>query len=102
MDLRERHLARALPLDGLDDIRSLKACLIRGAAGNDRDYRGIAETLGNRGSDFASCFRPVRLVYLVLPRGEVAGVSVERLEQPVQSAVGHEGDVGLFHVFTAN
>ena len=38
------------------------------------------------------------LVNLVLGRGQVAGVGVERLKQPVQRAGGHVAHVGLGHV----
>src|SRR5215831_7479576 len=43
----------------------------------------------------------MRLECLVSFRREITGVGVKRLEQTVQSAVGHLRDVGLLNVFAA-
>ena len=42
------------------------------------------------------------LILLVGLSGEVAGIGIQGLEQAVQGAIGHLGNVGLFDVLAAH
>ena len=102
VDFGERHLARALALNGFENIAGLDAGLVGRSAGNHRDDRGIAEALGYCRPDLAFGLGLIGLVLFELGGGQVAGVGVERLQQAVQRAIGHQRDVGLFHILAAH
>ena len=102
VDFGERHLARALAFDGLEDIAGLDAGLVGRTARNHRDDRGIAEAFRDGCPDLAFGLGLIGLVLFELGGRQIAGVRVQRLEQAVQRAVGHQRDVGLFHVLAAH
>ena len=81
MNLRQRHLAGTLALDGFENIGGLDSSFFSRTAGDDRDDRGIAEALGDGGANISLGIGLVCLVILVLSRCQVAGVGVQRLEQ---------------------
>ncbi len=102
MDFGQRHLARALALDGFEDIAGLNAGLVGRTARNHRDDGGIAKAFRNRRSDFAFGLGLVGLVLFELGGGQIAGIRIQRLQQAVQRAVGDGGNVGFFHVLAAH
>ena len=93
---------RAQPFHGFNDVPGGEAGFIRGAAGNHGNHRGIAKALGNGGPHIRLAFILLLLEDLVLGRGEIAGVGIERFQQPMQRAVGDHAHIGLFHVFRAH
>jgi len=102
MNFANRHFPGALAFDGLNDVGVLQSGFVGGSTGNDRDDRSIAKELGNRGPDVAFGLGLVRFVLFVLSRAQIAGIRVQRFQQPMQSAVRHRGNVGLFHIFAAH
>src|SRR5207248_9682288 len=66
----------------------------------DGDHGSVSEAFGDGSPDAGFALTVMVLVVLVLGGGEVAGVRVERLEQPVQRTVGDLGDVRLLNVLT--
>ena len=94
-DHRQRQFAGGLLADGLDDVAVGEVFLVGGRTGRDADHGGIAIALGDVDAYLGDAGRRTLLVDLVLGRGQVAGIGVQRLQQPVQRAGGHVVDVGL-------
>ena len=69
--------------------------LVGGRAGQHVDHRGVAEALGDGHSHLRDVRGGAVLIDLVLGRRQIAGIGIERVQQAVQRAVGHLGDVGL-------
>src|SRR6185312_1547544 len=95
-DFRHRHVVRALAAYAFDDVSVLQSNLVRWAAGNDRDDHRISKALGNRGANVR--LRSRLLALLVLLRGQVARIGVERLQQSVQRAIGDRRNVRVLNV----
>src|SRR6185312_15803076 len=102
LDGGKRHLMRALALDRLDNVPGFYAGLIRRATGKHGNYRRISEALGDGSSDVGVSFALVGLVELVLIRIQIAGVGIERFQQPMQSSAGDGREIWFLNVFRTN
>src|SRR5581483_2127800 len=102
MNLGQRHVASALAFNGFDDVGSFQTCLIRRTAWDHGDHSCIVKTLRYSCSRLATRVALVLLEFLVLGWREIAGISVQRLQQTVQRTINYEKNVKLFHVFAAH
>ena len=71
---------------------------VGGRAGDDVYDRGVPVALGDCNAHLGGTRGRLFFVDLVLGRGQVAGVSVERLKQSVKSASGDVTHAGLGYV----
>ena len=101
IDLRQRHVARGLALNCLDDVAALDLRFVRRPARNHRDHRRVAVALGKRRANAGLAFL-ARFVFLELGGIQIAGVCVQRLQQPMQRAVGDRRDVRLLDILVAD
>src|SRR6185437_13681662 len=97
LDHGERDVACVLAVDRFEDVAVGEAGLVGRTAGDDRDDCRVTVTLGDVDPGLSTAAL-VRLVGLVVVRGEIAGVGVERFQQAAQRAAGDGGDVRLRHV----
>ena len=91
-----------MAVDGFKNVGTLNAGFIRRAAGNHCDHGCVAETLGNGCPNIRLRVALFRLVVVVLPGTEIAGIRVQRLKQSVQRAIGHLGDVRVLDVLAVH
>ena len=74
-------VTRALAFNGLNDVRALNAGFVGRTTRDDSNDGSIAKALRDGRSNIGLAFQAMRLVLLVLSRGQVAGVGVERFQQ---------------------
>ncbi len=78
----------------IDHIAVAQMFLVGGRAGQHIDDRGVAEALGDGDAHLRIVGGGAVFVDLVLGRRQIAGIGIERVEQAVQRAGGHLGNVG--------
>ncbi len=91
-----------MSLDGFDDVAVFDLFFFCRTSGLDRDHSGVSVTLGDIQPDLGDALVGVLLVGLVLFRGQVAGIRIQRLEQTMQGTDGDLGHVGIDDVVGLN
>ncbi len=98
----QRKIVRGLAFNEIDHVAVAEMLLVGGRAGQHVDDGGVAEALGDGDAHLRIVGGGTVLVDLVLGGGQIAGVGIERVEQAVQRAVGHFGNIGLGDVVVLN